>query len=80
MSQGEEIAKTIESRPVLGHWPHMRAELDANYVRELEALYAEAKSQRDEWQQMYMRMKGKWLDACEKIPASALSEAGVKSE
>lgn len=29
----EEIAATIESQPVLGHWPTMRAAADANYLR-----------------------------------------------
>jgi hypothetical protein len=31
----ELIADTIESRPVLGHWPHMRAQADAEYLREI---------------------------------------------
>jgi hypothetical protein len=31
----ENIARTIESHPVLGHWPHMRAKADADYLRSL---------------------------------------------
>jgi hypothetical protein len=31
----ELIADAIESRPVLGHWPHMRAQADAEYLREI---------------------------------------------
>jgi hypothetical protein len=30
-----DIADTIECRPVLGHWPHMRAQLDADRIRAL---------------------------------------------
>lgn len=33
----EGIARTIESEPVLSHWPHMRAAEDAQYVRSLAA-------------------------------------------
>ncbi len=29
----ETIADIIESQPVLGHWPHMRAEADVKYLR-----------------------------------------------
>jgi hypothetical protein len=30
-----QIAETIERRPVLGHWPHMRAATDAEFLRKL---------------------------------------------
>lgn len=32
--------------------------------------------ERDEWKAMYTRMKEKWLDACEKIPASQSTSTG----
>jgi hypothetical protein len=31
----ELIAETIEHQPVLGHWPHMRAQADAEYLRDI---------------------------------------------
>lgn len=38
----ESIADTIETRPVLGHWPHMRAGADADYLRGVAAEIAVA--------------------------------------
>lgn len=40
--RAERIARTIETRPVLGHWPHMSAEQDAGDVRRLATQLAEA--------------------------------------
>lgn len=37
----ELIAKTIESRPVFGHWPHMRAHADVEYLREISKQWKE---------------------------------------
>ena len=34
VKQLNEIAATIEHRPVLGHWPAMRADKDASAVRQ----------------------------------------------
>lgn len=35
------IAETIEKQPVLGHWPHMRAQADSEYLRELSKQWRE---------------------------------------
>lgn len=44
MSDIERIVKTIGSKPVLGHWPHMQAHKDIEILRALAAEMAEAKS------------------------------------
>jgi hypothetical protein len=43
----ELIADTIESRPVLGHWPHMRAKPDADYLRAVAKEREDLREERD---------------------------------